>query len=202
LTEIVTAKIVYPAEIQAGARYSLGVDWKYRRITESASHEFAVSETVANENVIEEVTLRAPARFSLSEQPQGIFNIDARIKPQSGPAYAGDELLLTAWLKAPNGRVAKIPLHDDGIVDSAPNDGWFSGRVDIFRASQAAGYEGVTGIWTVYALGQTVNAATPDMAPMEAAAFIGGDPVVAPLALSFGGNSCNAGPSVTIEVVR
>ena len=119
----------------------------------------------------------------------------------TGAKYVGDELLLTAWLLAPNGRVVKVPMGNDGILVGSANDGWYAARGNLREAADLARMPDAKGTWTIYAMGQTVNAARPGMTPMEAAQFIGAEPVVTPLSLSYGAGQCKTGRSITVEVL-
>jgi hypothetical protein len=199
LAEIVSATIAYPNEITAGGKYSSDINWSYKRITNGNVYSHSVSESVPNEYVMKSVILHAPATLSLATSPK--LKIEAQITHDSGHIYKGTELIASAWVQAPNGKVVKVSLADDGIDDAIANDGWYSGLMDLHAAAESAHLSDPKGIWTIYALAQTVNGATDGMTSVQAAQYTGGDPVVAPVSLSYGAGNCSAGHSIQVSVV-
>jgi hypothetical protein len=199
LAEIVSATINYPDEITAGQPNDTDVSWSYQRITNAKSHAYSVKERVQNEYIVKSVVIHAPPTVSLKISPD--LRVEAQITRGSGLVYKGSELIASVWLQAPNGRIVKLGLADDGIgADSAPNDGWYAGEISMYQAAESARLSDPRGTWIIYALAQTVNLATEQMTAVEASQFMGGDPVVAPLSLSFGGKRCTPGHSISVEV--
>lgn len=200
LTEIVTSTIDYPDEITPGEPYAMGVSWSYQRITGAKSYAHSVKETVRNEYVVKDVALHAPSKISLQASPE--LTIEAQITREAGLVYKGSELMASVWLQAPNGRIVKVGLADDGIgADATPNDGWYTGQISMYTAAESVGLSDPRGTWIINALAQTVNLATEQMSPIQASQFMGGDPVVAPLSLSYGAKKCTQGRFIQVEVV-
>ncbi|MHC8299031.1 hypothetical protein [Pseudomonas sp. ZS1P83] len=201
VSEQVAVKIKYPAEMQAGTAFEVGVIWHYTAMLSSGrSVELRVEETRLNEHAVTWV-LEAPHEITQSDP----MFVKARATRADGSAFRSDELYGYAIFTTPGAMQSfQVPLLDDGNgLDDVAADGWFTagGFIEEFLAKY--GPFDPVGEWSIQCFAQNVNDANSTMAPKVAATHIGGVPLIAPVvATRTNGSACKVAELIRVIVKR
>lgn len=182
-------------DVRLGEPFKVGLDWRYRRITDSGnSYEASASDERENIHTLSEYKVAADETFARYSGEYWV--VEGRFWDGDKTLLRGPELLVRCLLCGPNGEYVVLPMQDDGqAADENANDGTYTGRYN-FREQKKA-----QGVWTYYVVAQDVNHATPDLTPEEAAQIIGGIVRTKQLTLGLEGGTCPYAPDGHVQVV-
>lgn len=198
--ETVSVDLTYPPAMEAGTPFPVGAKWTYDAVLSTGrATSLTVNETRTNVHLAT-WEMQAPAEAAQFDP------IIVRLRGQDaqGTFYKGDELYAYAIAVAPDGKNSfRIPLLDDGANrDAIASDGWYTGVILIEELMAQAKFDPL-GEWKVHFVVQDVNGASPSMPPKEAATYIGGVPLLAPLiATRANGESCTVNKYIKIIIKK
>lgn len=184
VAERVVVSWVLPQPPNAGQSYAANVQWTYDRVTTGQSYSHSVTETQINQHVAGQVTVKTPATVQFSSP----LWVKASVAKPDGSLFAGPELYAFALFRAPQGCYFVVDLGDDGLgFDDKPNDGVYSGKLDLEKAYRVLLEHGQTpyGSWRVFFYAQDVNLTKPGTPPHIAAQHIGGMVVASAIDITF-----------------
>lgn len=180
--EQLRATIDPPAVIAAGEEMQVPINWDYQSTKQSGSRETTtVTEIGVSDNIARNVAIDHSIDVKLYE----LLWVEIYLEDKVGNPFAGDAIFAHVNFIAPNRQFFKIPLVNvhRKTHDTLPR-GFFQAWISTEVLAGRLGAEAVIGKWHMEIYVQNLNAAQPGMDPFEAATYVGGDYLMAPIALS------------------
>jgi hypothetical protein len=198
LSEIVTVELTPLDDMVAGEEFTVRANWHYTRITDQRTLEFAATDERKNTALAGAKGVHAPSPVRVDERS---VPIGAEVSDKAGRPYKSAELYVTIIIKPPTGTGGEFLL----VCEDQDSSGIFRGTFDLMRAVSEIRETGgnYLGDWRLYLIAQNVNLASPHLPPEEAAQFIGGSPVAAPISVVLKPVACPvAAPDALMTVVN
>lgn len=198
LSEIVDVELTPLEDLVAGVQFGVRANWRYSRITDRAIYTFAATDEKKNTALAGKHILRAPSPVKANEHQ---VTIEAEISDQFGQLYSGVQLFVYVIIKPPAGTGGEFRI----VLCDPKDEGVYRG---LFHLADAVGQmrerqDGYLGEWRLYLVAQNINLAPDGLPPEEAAKFIGGSPVVAPISVVLRSDHCPlAQPDAVMTVVE
>jgi hypothetical protein len=180
--EQLRAKIAPPAAIIAGAEMHVPIEWSYQATRHSgARDQVERSETGISDNVARKSSIDHAPNIRLYE----LLWVEIYLEDKSGTPFNGDAIFGHANFISPNNQVYKIPFANiHRMTHDALAPGFFQAWLSTESLAGKIGSGAVKGTWRIEIYVQNLNAAQPQMDPFEAATYVGGDFLMAPVALA------------------
>jgi hypothetical protein len=193
ISETMRASLLYSEPIALGKPFTIGLNWKYTRVTTGNTYSYSANDTNKNVHVLSRYKISAPEVVRPSKEE--LFIVRAEFFDSEGQQLKGSDLFVQCFLVGPYGRYLKFQLQDFGLsADGEPSDGIYTGYHYFFS------YDDV-GLWRYFVIAQDVNNAQPDLTPEEAAQIIGGMVVTHQLTISFEQDTCPFVPDGYVNVI-
>jgi hypothetical protein len=198
LKERVVAKWRLPDRLQAGAEWTIPTDWTYTSTRASgALDEITVNEVTLSASFIKVMKVDIPKAVRLFER----IIVDLELIMQDGLPLQGNCFYGFVLFHSPQGYIVKRYLENVNWENLKTLD---QGKFQAVLSTEAFALKGK---WKAQLFGQLINSAPEGLAPNEAAQYMGGDPLLAPVTLAYsnteGGSveTCGEDQVYTIDVV-
>lgn len=182
LSETVVAEVQAPYDLGAGEVWEVPIEWTYRSRTQSGLENTETRREIGrSENSVRSVNISLPDQVQIGED----LVVDLYIEDHSGNPLLGDEVYAYANFVSPKGHVFRRDLTNTSFLGrSGLGPGKFQAGINTEWAGGQIGWENAKGRWTVELYGQLVNRAPEGATPFDAATYVGGDFLLAPMKLA------------------
>lgn len=126
--------------------------------------------------------------------------IEAEITNHLGQLYSGVQLFTYVIIKPPAGTGGEFRI----VLSDPKCEGVYRGAFNLARAVEQLRErkDKYLGDWRLYLVAQNINLAPDGLLPEEAAKFIGGSPIVAPISVTLRSVNCPVAlPDAVMKII-